>query len=129
MQVAGVMRRDAAVLDRNDTVQGAAQAMAEGNSDAVVVTGEGALVGLLTARDILVRVVVKGLDPAVTPLFQVMTPEPAACTEDEDVAAVIARMAACGVHHLPVLDAAGRPVGLVAAASAALLARPLRAPR
>ena len=125
MQVAALMRRDAAILDRNDTIQYAAQAMADSNNDTVLVTGDGALVGLLTARDVLIRVIVKGLDPTVTPLFQVMSTEPAVCREADDAAATVNGMAARGIHHLPVLDAAGRPVGLIAIADAALLSRPL----
>jgi CBS domain-containing protein len=45
----------------------------------------------------------------------VMTPEPATVSADEDASVVALRMMRLGIRHLPVVDAEGRPVGLVSA--------------
>ena len=122
MRVAEVMLRDVALLALDDSVQDAAQAMADTDADIVLVGEDERVDGVFTLRDVLIRIVLKGLDPTVTPLREVMSTDLFTCRDDEDAGVVSRRMAAHRVHHMPVVDAAGRLVGLVADRSADLRA-------
>ena len=73
MRVKDVMERATALVIPEDSIQIAAQAMVDTGNDAVLVGSSERLDGVLTARDILVRVTAKGLDPAMTPVREIMT--------------------------------------------------------
>lgn len=70
------------------------------------------LVGIFTDRDLLRRVIAAD-KPWTTPLGEAMTPNPTCVGEKEPVRAAIAKMQRGGYRHLPVLDEAGRPVGIL----------------
>jgi len=61
------------VIDSDCTVRAAAQRMAERNIGAVAVVNEGMLVGVFSERDLMVRVIAKGLDPDATSVAAVMS--------------------------------------------------------
>jgi CBS domain-containing protein len=111
--VADVMSRDARLTGPDETVQEAAAAMARADLGALPV-GEGdRIVGMLTDRDIAVRVAAAGKDPAKTKVREAMTPGVEHCFEDEPVDALAERMAALKVRRLPVLNREKRLVGIV----------------
>lgn len=113
MRVAELMQRDFVLLRRNDNVETAAKAMAESDSDVALIAGEDRLVGLLTARDLLIRVIAVGRDPSATPLWQIMSASLYTCAEQDEAESLAARMATHGIAQMPVVDAAGRPIGLL----------------
>jgi CBS domain-containing protein len=113
------MQRDFAVARHDDSVQDAAKAMAEHRSDIVLIEQDGGLAGLLTERDLLVRVVAVGRDPSYTPVWQVMSASLYTCAEQDEAKSVAERMDAHGIDQMPVVDVAGRPVGLVTRGAAA----------
>jgi CBS domain-containing protein len=82
--------------------------------DSVAVMGDTRLVGIITERD-LVRAMADGVDPKQATASVVMTPNPATVTTDEDVSVVALKMMRLGIRHLPVVDAIGKPVGLLSA--------------
>jgi CBS domain-containing protein len=88
--------------------------MRKDDSDCVAVMSEGRLVGIITERD-LVRAMAEGVDPQQAKADVVMTADPATVEADEDVATVPVKMMRLGVRHLPVVNKAGKPVGLVSA--------------
>lgn len=71
------------------------------------------LVGALTDRDIVLRVVAEGRDPAETLVSEVMTPGAKYCYADEDAGHVAGNMADIHVCRLPVMDRRKRLVGVV----------------
>jgi CBS domain-containing protein len=81
----------------------------------LVVDGADRLIGIFTERDVLLRVIGKGLDPTRTALGGVMTPNPQALRIDDRVAHALHCMSVAGYRTVPVVDAAKRPVGVVTA--------------
>lgn len=82
--------------------------------DSVAVMGDGRLVGIITERD-LVRAIADGVDSKQATASVVMSPNPATVTTEEDVSVVALKMMRLGIRHLPVVDAIGKPVGLLSA--------------
>jgi len=90
-----------------------ASMMARRRAAVLVVDAEGRLAGIFTERDVLTRVVARGLEPAVTPTGQVMTRDPDALSVGDRVAYAVNRMSVAGYRTIPLVDAARRPVGVV----------------
>jgi CBS domain-containing protein len=70
-------------------------------------------VGIITDRDIAVKVVAQGLAPAATPVGSVMSTPVMTLHEDDSFIAALDKMSAQGVRRAPVLDREGRLKGLV----------------
>jgi CBS domain-containing protein len=101
-------------VDPETTVAEVARQMRTGDSDSIAVMSQGRLVGIITERD-LVKAIADGVDPQQARADIVMTADPATVDADEDVAVVAVKMMRLGVRHLPVLNKAGKPIGLVSA--------------
>lgn len=96
------------------TVRDAAALMNDHRIGSLVVVGStGALEGIITERDVLTRVVAAGLDPARTPVRDVMTGDVITCDEDSSLDDLRRIMQTRRVRHLPVTDRSGKPVGMV----------------
>jgi CBS domain-containing protein len=113
MRVAEVMSRGFDLVDPSATVQQAAVQMGELDVGAVFVGIEEAVQGVLTDRDIILRVVVEGRHPAEVVVSEVMSAKLFSCKEDDSVESVLAQMRERQIRRMPVLDAAGKPVGIV----------------
>lgn len=111
--VADVMTRGVKTLSPNDTVAQAAQAMAELDVGSIPVCDGRKLQGIVTDRDIVVRVVAKGLDAKATRLSQVMSAGIHVTGEDQDLDEALREMASRQIRRLPVVDADKNLVGIV----------------
>ena len=78
----------------------------------VLVCQDVRLVGIFTERDLMRRVLAEGL-PLTVPVSSAMTPDPVVVYPKESVGAAVRRMEEGGYRHLPVVDAAGRPLGVL----------------
>jgi CBS domain-containing protein len=95
------------------TVQQAVQSMVASDVGAIVVLDGERLAGIFTERDLLNKVVDKGLDPKTTPLSRVMTRDVVTARQDDDVDDSLERMARGRFRHLPVVDGGGRVIGML----------------
>jgi CBS domain-containing protein len=76
-----------------------------------LVCRDGVLVGVFTERDAL-RVMAQNIDLA-TPIERMMTPRPVTVHASEKIGVAVQKMAIGGYRRLPIVDDAGRPLGLV----------------
>lgn len=90
----------------------AARYMAERDVGAVAVLQEDRLAGIFSERDLMMRVIARGLDPAATPLERVMTPNPVVVDVSESVETCLRTMKQANCRHLPVVSE-GRLCGMV----------------
>lgn len=78
-----------------------------------VLSDDGKLLGIFSERDLLKRVVVKGLNPADVKVDDVMTQEIMIALEDESYEECLAKMKKAGVRHLPVVDKNNNLIGMI----------------
>ena len=90
--------------DANQSVLQVAREMVEHNIGAVPVIHDGVMVGIFSERDLMKRVVVEGLDPSNTRVFEVMTEDPLTVRPDEELETCMLLMRRHGFRHLPVCD-------------------------
>lgn len=80
------------------------------------------LVGIVTDRDLAMKVLAERRDPRTTMVEHVMTNDLVTCYADDDVEATIEMMAEHQVRRVPVIDRQGQIVGIIAQADIALRA-------
>jgi CBS domain-containing protein len=119
MIVSEVMTAQVATAKPNSTVAEVARQMASVESGAVPVTDDGKVVGLITDRDIVLRVVAENL-PLSTPVAEVMTAGVETCQEDDNVADAAAIMGAKQIRRLVVLNDRGGLSGILSLGDIAL---------
>ena len=107
-----LMRRAPITAAGSMSVQDAAILMSEQGVSSLLVVDAGKLTGILTDRDLRSRVVATGTDLA-TAVSDVMTRHPVTGSGDLLAFEVLLEMVARRIHHLPVVDGAGRPLGMV----------------
>lgn len=108
-----VIQRDTLVrADPATTVKAAADKMAKHRCGSILVMEGEAVVGIFTERDLLMRVVHAGLDPATTEVGDVMTKSPDTIGADSPIGDAIRSMDQFSYRYLPVIDG-GRCIGVI----------------
>jgi CBS domain-containing protein len=110
-------RRKLLLAAPNTTVFEASKKMAAKSTGAVLVMRGEELIGILTERDAVYRVIAQGRDPATTTLAEVMTPSPKTVGPEKSFGYAMMVMHENGFRHLPVVEN-GKPVGLLSARNA-----------
>ncbi len=106
-------RRHVISLGPAATIHEAACVMTSANCGSVlIIDPAGALLGILTERDLMTRVLAKALDPATTVVSKVMTPNPHCVPPELRVADAVLIMIECGFRHLPVTAENGKILGV-----------------
>jgi len=113
MKIADAMTRTFDLIEPSASVREAATRMAEQDIGGAFVGTAEAIEGVLTDRDIIVRVVVEGLHPAEVIVRDVMTPEVETCREDDEIETVFAAMREGQFRRMPVLSQEGKLIGVV----------------
>ena len=110
-KVRDVMTAEPIVLQQDQSIADAAQAMRDSAVGAVLVVDGDRLCGLVTDRDIVVRAVAEGRPPG-SPVGQVVSPDLIAVSADDAADEAARVMQAHAIRRLPVMDD-GRIVGIV----------------
>ena len=114
MKVEQIMTRNTETISHDETAEQAARRMAELNIGFLPVTEGENLVGVLTDRDLVVRVLAKGANPAKTPATEIMTREVETVSEDQDIEDAAELMKEKQIRRVVVRDAGGVISGVVA---------------
>lgn len=113
-----VPTRPPLALAPDRSVKDGMQAMRQHHRGCILITRDGTLhsplVGIFTERDVLLRVIDSGRNPADVALREVMTAEPETLPSDARIAWALNMMAVGGFRHVPVTDARGCPTAVVA---------------
>jgi CBS domain-containing protein len=117
MKISEIMAREFETVAAEATIEGAAQVMAELDVVVLPVRDQGQLVGILTERDITIRVVAAGKVPADTKVAEIMSSDVFTCRPEDDAEAVGREMRERKLRQVPVTDADGKLVGLVTLAA------------
>ena len=113
-RIKDIMTRGVEVIQRDDTLQHAAERMRALDVGSLPVADGKALAGMVTDRDIAVRGVANGMLPQESLVSDVMTADVRWCAEEDTVADVLEQMGDEQVRRLPVLNADREVVGIVA---------------
>jgi CBS domain-containing protein len=70
------------------------------------------LLGIVTERDLMTRVLAKALEPQATTVRQVMTPNPICVPPETRVSDAVVIMIEKGFRHLPIVGAGGKLLGV-----------------
>ena len=108
-----IMTREVSTIQLADAVQTAAQCMRDLDVGVLPVCDGDTLVGMVTDRDIAVRGVAAGLNPADALVADVMTDEVHSCSPTDTVDVAMKQMGDAQVRRLAVLDPKRRIVGIV----------------
>lgn len=116
--VRSVMSPSPVTARPDTTVRKAARLMADGDVGALPVVDDGRLVGIVTDRDLVVRVLAAGLDPD-TPVGEIASGDLSTVTPDTPLTEAARLLGQAQVRRLPVVSPDGALVGIVTQADLA----------
>jgi CBS domain-containing protein len=117
--VRDVMTERPASVSSSDRIAEAARAMRDGDIGDVLVVDDGQVIGIVTDRDIVVRVLAQDRDPSRTTVGEICSRDILTLAPDDAVETAIATMREHAVRRLPVVED-GQPVGIVSLGDLAL---------
>jgi CBS domain-containing protein len=101
-------------VDAHCTVADTVEMMRREQVGCLLVVQDAKLIGLFTERDLLSRVLAPGKSLDL-PIRDVMTPDPVTVEPKDSIRTAVKRMQSGSYRHLPVVDDANRPVGILSA--------------
>jgi CBS domain-containing protein len=113
MQLSQIITRDVETIGPQTSVKEAAQRMRSLDIGSLPVCDGRRLLGMVTDRDITIRIASEGRDVNTTPVSEAMTPDLAFVFEDDDVRRAAQVMKERQIRRLPVLDRSKNLVGIV----------------
>jgi len=102
-------------VTESEPVAQAACKLRDAHVGCVVVIRGGHPIGIVTDRDLAVRVVAEGRDPRHTLVSDIVTYDPVIVATTDGIDTAVTRMREHGVRRLPIVDEAGNVVGMVTA--------------
>ena len=103
------------VAELSETAADVARRMRDFHVGCVVVVREARVVGILTDRDLVLRVMAEGRDPLETRVEDVVTYDPSTLDRTDGIETALRLMRERCVRRLPIVDRDGRVVGIVTA--------------
>jgi CBS domain-containing protein len=118
MEIGNIMTQPVQTVSVVATVQEAAERMARFNVGALLVCSEARVVGVVTDRDLLVRGMAEGRDPARTPVGELMTVGPITVDPREPIEKAVEILETHRFRRLPVVED-GHLIGILSVADIA----------
>jgi CBS domain-containing protein len=112
MEMNRIARRAYSIEPRASALD-ASRLMIEAGVGAVLVQDGERLVGILSERDVVGRVVVKGRDPQKTMVSEIMTGDVRTVSEGASLLSALEVMHEGRFRHLPVVDGSGKVIGML----------------
>lgn len=122
MKCLDVLTRDPVCCLPDDTVEQAARLMKKEDVGPIPVIENRQskkLLGIVTDRDLAVKVVAEGRDNKKTKVEEIMTRNPITCHPNDDLQVALDAMAQHQIRRVPVVDDQGRIIGIIAQADVA----------
>ena len=114
MTIARLCQKQVDTAQPDEPVRVAAKRMASrGVGALLVLDGHRKPIGIVTDRDLALRVCGEGRDPNLVTVAQAMTPDPTTVGERVELENALESMRALGIRRLPVVDRSGAAVGIV----------------
>jgi CBS domain-containing protein len=113
MQIKDLMTTDVSFVEPNTPIREIARRMREGDIGSTPVIEDDRLVGMVTDRDIIVRIVAEGMNVETATARDAMSPGILYCFEDDSVEQVLDNMGDNQIRRLPVVNRDKRLVGVV----------------
>ena len=117
-----VMTRNPVSARPDDTVASVARLMKENDIGPVPIVDDNnskRLVGIVTDRDLAIKVVAAGRDPQTTPVKEVMTTNVITCGDEDDIETALDAMSTQQLRRIPVVDDGNMLLGIIAQADIA----------
>lgn len=120
LTVNDVMIRDVVTIDSSATLLEAAQLMRDANVGMLPVMEGDVLRGIVTDRDLVVRAMTRDIRPSEVRVEDCLSEPPRCAEPDWSLDEAMEEMARQQVGRLPIVDGAGRVLGVVTLSSLAL---------
>lgn len=115
-----IMTKDVTVCSPQTVIRDVADKMDDDSVGSLPVVENGRLIGIITDRDIVCRVLADGRDTRSTFASDAMSDDVVTCTPDESIIEAIHKMGEHQIRRIPVCDTNGRLRGIIAMADVAL---------
>lgn len=109
------MTREIVTADPSESVDKIASRMRDQKTGAILLVKDEKLVGLVSERDVMCRVVAAGRDPVRTEAIEIATRNVVSVPADMALRSCAEMLRELGVRHLPVVDDFERPIGIISA--------------
>jgi len=119
-RVKDVMIRDVVSIDSQATLLDVATKMRDANIGMLPVTEGGAVRGIVTDRDLVIRAMTRDVRPSEVQVNECLSEPPRCAEPDWSVEEAMDEMASQQVGRLPVVDTSGAVIGVVTLSSLAL---------
>jgi len=113
MTIHDIARTDVVTASREQSAGNLATVMTEEDVGSVVIEEEDRPVGIVTDRDLMVKVLEPRADPTTVTAGEIMTEDPTTVSIDDGVFEVTEAMAEASVRRMPVVDGEGSVAGIV----------------
>ena len=101
------------VIESGASLKNALNMLQKEKQNCLLVVHDDKLKGIITERDILLKVTGKGFDFEVVTVNEYMTPDPEFLTEEDPIAYALNKMHVGGFRHVPIVNDLMVPTGLI----------------
>lgn len=100
-------------VDRSSSIKNVIAIMQDKKIGSVVVTQDGELYGIVTERDILMKVICLIDDLENTSVSEIMTEDPQSLRKEDEIAYILNNMHVGGYRHIPIVNENDEPVSMI----------------